>query len=637
MRLFLDVECYKNYFLVLFTNEQEQSKSFVIHDGDDSSFDRKAILKVLEDNEIVTFNGISYDLVMTMLAIKGLTTEALKRVSNQIIEQNKKHWHIYRDYGLREPININHIDLIEVAIGRVSLKLYGGRLHSRRLQDLPLPADAEIKKDQLKMMRKYCKNDTLLTRDLYNELREAIELRTVMSKEYGTDLRSKSDAQIAEAVLKTEYLRIVGVEPPKTNIKYKSFYYEPPKYIKFRSEPLRDVLNIVKSADMIIKDTGHVQMPKTIEKMKIKIGDTTYKLGLGGIHSQESEVAHYADEDTLLIDRDVASYYPNMMLNMGMSPGSFGEHFPTVYKNILDKRMEAKRNGVKAVSESLKIVLNGTFGKTSNKYSRLYAPKMMIRTTLTGQLSLLMLIEACEELGIPVVSANTDGIVMKCPRSKKAKLDKLVSAWEKRTKLSTEETTYKALYSRDVNSYIALMADGGVKTKGIFAKAGLNKNPQNEICTEAVINYLRDGKPCEETIRECDDIRKFLTVRTVTGGAKKDEKLLGKAIRWYYSTSTTTAIHYVKDNKTVARSDGAMPLMDLPDTFPEDVNYEWYEAECKDLLLAAGAVKRPVVEKIPRKNSKAWKALLEAGEIQENRKGKYEWVNPQQHLGASAA
>jgi hypothetical protein len=32
------------------------------------------------------------------------------------------------------------------------------------------------------------------------------------------------------------------------------------------------------------------------------------------------------------------------------------------------------------------------------------------------------------------------------------------------------------------------------------------------------------------------------------------------------------------------------------------------------------------VEKIPRKNSKAWKELLNAGKIKENNKGKWEWV-----------
>ena len=57
-------------------------------------------------------------------------------------------------------------------------------------------------------------------------------------------------------------------------------------------------------------------------------------------------------------------------------------------------------------------MLNGTFGKTGSPYSVLFAPEMMIQTTITGQLALLMLIEHLETASISVISANTDGIVI---------------------------------------------------------------------------------------------------------------------------------------------------------------------------------------------------------------------------------
>jgi hypothetical protein len=307
-----------------------------------------------------------------------------------------------------------------------------------------------------------------------------------------------------------------------------------------------------------------------------------------------------------------------------------------IEKKLLELREEQYYHKVN--SDGLKLSINGSFGKTANRYSRLYAPKMMIRITLTGQLSLLMLIEACELMKIPVVSANTDGIVIKCPRQKIDDLNLLVKKWEKLTNLETEETQYRSLYSRDVNNYIAVKTDGSTKAKGVYAPVSLSKNPANEICNEAAAAYVATGKDFVEHIRECRDIRKFLTVRTVTGGAVKDGEELGKAIRWYYSTGTDTAIYYVKNNNMVPKSEGAMPLMDLPDEFPEDVDYDWYIAETADILMSIGAVHRPVVEKVPRRNSKLWKAALEAGEIYEDRKGKYQWARPEQHLvhGASA-
>jgi DNA polymerase elongation subunit (family B) len=638
MRLFLDIECYKNYFLVVLTTDTGKSTHYEIFNGDRSKFNRLELYKLVNHKkvELVTFNGASYDIPMLVMALLGKSTEELKDISDRIIEKGLRQWQIYNAFEVNEP-EFNHIDLIEVVPGLVSLKVYGGRMHSKRMQDLPLPPDATIMEHQLVDMRKYCRNDTLVTLDLYNTLDGQIDLRRKMSEQYKTDLRSKSDAQIAEAVLKAEFQRLTGSQPPKTEITYDSFYYEPPRYVKFITENLRNSLDIITSSEMIVKDTGHVAMPKAIENMKIRIGDSTYKIGIGGLHSQESEVAHVASSDTLLVDKDVTSYYPNLMLNMGMSPGSFGEHFQTVYRDLLERRLKAKASGDSTVANSLKIVLNGTFGKTSNKYSRLYAPKMMIRTTLTGQLSLLMLIEALEYKGIPVVSANTDGIVIKCPMRKRDLMEKIVALWEKHTRLQTEETQYEALYSRDVNNYIAIKKGGGSKTKGVYGTTGISKNPQSEICSIAATKYLESGTPVEETIRSCEDITKFITVRTVSGGAVKDDKLLGKAIRWYYSTSTKSAIHYLKNGNTVPRSEGAMPIMDLPDEFPDDVDYGWYIDEARDILMCVGAVKRPQLEKIPRKNTKAWKALKESGDIVENRKGKWVWAHPEQHLGPSVS
>ena len=628
MRLFFDIEVYRNYFLALFMTEEGRTKRFEIFNDDDSGFEPMEILHLIThpEVELISFNGNTYDMPVLTFAMVNPDTRAIKKASDRIIERNIRPWHFYRDEGLREP-SVNHIDLIDVAPGMVGLKLYGGRLNSPKLQELPIEPSATITEEQVPLLRRYCRNDVEVTQLLYRSLQEQVELRRAMSKTYGVDLRSKSDAQIAEAVLKAEYQRLTGDVPPKVELSYGSFYYEPPAYVRFATPQLQNVLEVVRTAEMVLDPkTGHVKMPKAIEQLKIEIGTSRYKIGIGGLHSQESEVAHYSDKDHVLIDRDVESYYPRMMLNMNMQPGGFGEHFNTVYGNILEERLAAKHAGDKVKSNSLKIVLNGTFGKTSNRYSTLYSPDFMIRTTLTGQLTILMLIEALERYDIPVVSANTDGIVIKCPRDKRDALNLIVEKWEKHTGLKTEETVYKALYSRDVNNYIAIKDNGTAKAKGVYGPTSLSKNPQVPICAEAVIQYLLDDTAIDYTVRNCKDVSKFMTLRTVTGGAIKDGQTLGKAIRWYYAVGETGAIHYVTNGNTVPRSEGAKPLMDLPDEFPSDVNYDWYIRECEEILMAIGAVERPFVEKLPRKNSKAWKELRDTGKIAEDHKGKWTWV-----------
>jgi hypothetical protein len=212
----------------------------------------------------------------------------------------------------------------------------------------------------------------------------------------------------------------------------------------------------------------------------------------------------------------------------------------------------------------------------------------MLQVTLTGQLALLMLIEMLHLEGIDVVSANTDGVVIKCRRSKVAEMDAIVDWWEHTTGLVTEATDYRAIYSRDVNNYIAIKPDGKAKCKGAYAGTSLAKSPANEVCNEAAIAYLTTGRSVASTINACRDIRKFVTLRQVKGGAVWNGQHLGRVVRWYYGTAGAS-IHYVTNGNKVAKSDGAVPCMALPDTVPGDINYDWYINEAEQILADIGA------------------------------------------------
>jgi hypothetical protein len=192
-------------------------------------------------------------------------------------------------------------------------------------------------------------------------------------------------------------------------------------------------------------------------------------------------------------------------------------------------------------------------------------------------------------------------------------MNKIVAWWEKQTGFTTEDVEYKALYSASVNSYIALKAKGGIKRKGAYAEPGLQKNPTNLICVEAACDYIEHGIPLDYTIHMCDDIRKFVTIKRVSGGGIKGGKeilkevdgpkgkvmkfshyeggtYLGKAVRWYYAVGETGCIHYKTNGNRVGRSDGAKPLMQLPDTLPDDIDYGWYIKEAEAILKDIGAI-----------------------------------------------
>lgn len=613
--VFFDTEIYRNSLLIAFKS-QKSGKVFCFESRNGSDFDRDRLKDFLRNHQLVGFNSINFDMVICWMAALGFPVPVLKKVADQIILKGYKPWDIERLYDFKLP-KVDHIDLIETAPGvGISLKVYAGRMHAKRLQELPVEPSAVLTSRQMDELKDYCVNsDIPATQILYDRLKGQLDLRVAMGKEYGVDLRSKSEAQTAEAVIKARLEKLTGEKPQKVSIKPGTSYkYHIPPYIEYRLPQLRKMLDAVREADFVVSPKGSITLPRALEGRKITIGGSVYRMGIGGLHSSEESVSHQAGEDHVLIDRDVTSYYPNIILTLGLYPKHLGPAFLKVYRKIYQMRLAAK-NRVSAakelgltpdpqdvvLSESLKIVLNGSFGKFGNKYSTLYSPDLVIQTTVTGQLALLMLIEWIEAAGIPVVSANTDGIVIKAPKTRVDEVNAIIKRWEQTTSFDTEETRYKALYSRDVNAYIAVKSDGKVKTKGAFSNPWWEKapdlrgqfmtSPKNTICVEAVIERIINNTPVEDTIYDCNDLTKFVTVQKVTGGATKDKTPVGKVVRFYHSTETDTSLFYAKPHATtgnykkVAKSEGAKLAMNLPDEFPDDVDRNWYVQEAR-LMLA---------------------------------------------------
>lgn len=632
-----DVECYRNFFYVAFKC-LSNGKFVAFERSPDFDFPELKLRWMLWRFCLVGFNSASYDIPMVELAAKGLSCNELKEASDFIIKSGI-------NYGTKKitPFDIekkyhiqigkyNHIDLFNVcpvnggvSANPASLKLYSGRLHAERMQDLPFPESHILTAEDAAIVRPYCCNDLANTELLFNELAPELKLRMEMSEEYGIDLRSRSDAQIAEAVINSELQKVLGYYPRKPTLAADLvLQYNALDFISYRSQQLRDMFEVVKNARFYLDGLGSPIMPDEIDKLKVKIGSSVYKLGMGGLHSTEKKTAHKATDEIILADNDVESFYPRIILNQRLFPSHLGEAFLQVYNSIVETRIHAKSEAAKAkkagdkagakrwktIADSLKITINGSFGKLGNKYSTLYAPQLMLQVTITGQLVLLMLIEMLEEAGISVISGNTDGIVSKYHKDRHDDVRAIIAEWEKRTNFKTEETRYSAVYSRDVNSYVAIKTDGGdeearflderlgVKTKGAYCERGsslnsiLSKNPEALVCSDAVISFLKNGTPVEKTIRECKDIRRFVSVKNVKGGGEKNGQYLGKVVRWYYPKGEAGYIAYVGSGNKVGKTDGARPLMDLPTEFPDDVNYEWYINEAVDMLYDCGGLRK---------------------------------------------
>jgi DNA polymerase elongation subunit (family B) len=584
----LDCEVYPNYTLFAFKNIDNQNILTVEIKGPDSFLDDESYRKlntIMKKRTTFGFNSRNYDIPVILFALKRKTAKEIHKLSNYIIENNSPGWMTLQKFDLVwSPFEIKHFDIQEPSPGvRVSLKLYGARLNSHRLQDLPIEPGMTLNEVDMENVKLYCVNDLNTTIDLFNHIKDRMQLRFDMSKQYTQDLLSKSDAQIAETVIKSELnkkfpgRRLYAPKIPDSA----TFKYLAPNFIKFETPQLKEILKSINETTFQLDAKGSIKLPSDLKKAKIKLGKSTYQLGIGGIHSTEKKQCVIPNKDQILADKDVASYYPSIILNLELYPKHLGTSFLDIYRNIVEQRLKAKKEGNKVVNESLKIVINGSFGKLGSKYSALYSPDLMIAVTLTGQLALLMLIEKLELNGISVISSNTDGFVSLMHKDQYQTYDDICFDWELNTGFDLEETRYKALYSRDVNNYLAV-TEKGAKGKGIFTIDSIGKNPQAPICINSVIDLFTKNIPIEKTIRECKDLTQFLTVRSVTGGAVFRNEYLGRVVRWIYSTNGE-AIKYKKNGNKVAKSDGARPIMTL-DTFPTDIDYARYINEAMDIL-----------------------------------------------------
>lgn len=588
IQVFLDVECYVNYFLIYFKSNKK-SQYFELHKN--SKLDVAQINKIMERYTTVGFNSISYDLPMIYYALTGATNKQLKSFSDNIVNNNQDEapWVKLDKYGVKVPKHWDHIDLMGSthAIGKapirtVSLKMFGARRHTKTLQDLPIEPNSIIKKSQHQLLRDYCLNDVNVTIELWDEVKDRIKLVTGIGNKYGLDLRSKTDSQIAESLIRKEF----NITSFKHEIDYEKIYkYSAPTFIKFKTEELNNFYNLVHETEFKFGENKKIKANNVFPKLNIE--NVKLNVGIGGLHSNERHRNVIPLCDEFLLDIDVSSYYPVIIINSGFYPELIGDKFLEWYKGKFVERMIAKKNNDILTSGTIKIILNGSFGKLGSVYSCLFAPNLLIGVTLTGQLSLLMLIEDILLNGFELVSANTDGITVKGKKLKREELEQLLLNWEKITSGELDRTDYKAIYNESVNSYIAIL-DNGIKRKGTYATAGISKNPVTTICNEAVINYITNNIPVETTILDNKhDITKFLVVRKAVGGGVWREQYLGKTIRWYYSVDGDRITQKTNGNQ-VATSEGAKPLMILPDIAPKDIDFKYYIDKSYKMLKQLG-------------------------------------------------
>jgi len=491
----------------------------------------KEIEDILESGLVCTYNGLRYDLPMINSALNFKSVKELYEMSFNIVKNDE----FYPYWKLEHTKHLEHCDLQKISGGFKGLKEISAYLDIPNIWELPVDPDKALTDEEIKTVVKYNSNDLIMTQKVYENMKGAIEVRKGIKE---IDALSLGDATIAEKLIAH---KIGQFDRPSVT---KRFKYSPPNCVasyNWKSPILQEMYDVAVNTVFSIDKNGSPYIPAKHKLITpFELFGTIYKMGMGGLHSQEKNLSIVGTVDNL----DVTSYYPSMMINYKFVPEGIEDEFLEVFSNFYDERNNpvtgAKVTGDKVRSNILKIILNGTYGKLGSSKSKFHSPETMLNVTITGQLLLLILIEQVSLFGCDVISANTDGIEF---LSNGLNVNEIVDWWCEMSGLGLEGASYKGLHAKDVNNYIAVY-DGKCKVKGSFGSRDVSHSPKFDIVAKAVQKFLFDGTPLHKTIHVNADMFDFFgfakcgntaTMKNVSVFDPLTDEKYGKFARFYKS------------------------------------------------------------------------------------------------------
>ena len=428
-----DIETLKAMFLMsIFLPEENEWKDFEISRRKNDIDEMMNWLHEHSSYYWVSYNGLRFDGQVVEWMLRNYehwhdlsNTEIVHMIyqkAQDIIDD--ANYELFPEYR-EEQLSIKQIDLFKILHldnkhRRISLKSIEFQLDMENIEEMPIHHSVEYMTDeQLEMTIRYCKNDVLTTYQLYlltigetthplYKGDDKIQLRLDIQEEFGISCLNYSDSKIGDEIIKKYYCEEKKIS--YENLPKKGFFRKKveaknciAKYIKFQTPQLQQFLEALKKKSFSMGDEF---------KETIHFYGNEYSFMKGGIHTKQDAKAYYAEEGKLIIDYDAASFYPAIIINNGQYPYHLGREFLIGYRKMFEKRLALKPlsktdKKIKGIVNALKLSVNSVYGKSSDVQSWIYDRQLTLFTTLTGELSLMMLIEAYELAGIHVISANT--------------------------------------------------------------------------------------------------------------------------------------------------------------------------------------------------------------------------------------
>lgn len=516
-----DIETFPNVFTLAVEHaESPLSWLFEISDWRNDSRGIVSFLQYLKDTDarMVGFNntGFDYPVLHTLLRMGKSDAYTLYQKAQAIIDaQDSDKWAHMVNPSDRMVVQVDlfKIHHFDNKARSTSLKSLEFNMRSDTIEDLPYKVGTTLTREQCEVLKRYNQHDVKQTKKFMHVTLDMLNFRENLCTLYpGKDWLNFNDTKIGKEffIMKLEESGVAcydfsskGRTPRQTKRPVIHLKDAILPWIKFDQPEFNRVLNWLKGQS--ITETKGV-----FEDLTAVINGFTFVFGLGGIHgSVESKVVS-SDDEQVIVDLDVTSYYPNLAIVNGFYPAHLGKEFVAIYKNLFEQRKSYPKKS--SESAMLKLALNGVYGDSNNQFSVFYDPLFTMSITLNGQLLLCLLAEGLMAIpGLQLIQVNTDGLTVKVPRSHKVLVDLARAAWQERTGLNLEEAVYKSMMIRDVNNYIAVYEDGSTKRKGAYEwKTEWHQNAGALVVPKVAEKVLVDGAPIRQTVEQWQDKMDFM-------------------------------------------------------------------------------------------------------------------------------
>lgn len=497
--------------------------------------------------EEVGYNNLGYDYPVQHSILNNImyiTNADIYKKGDSIInagDENRFAHMVWEKDWIVPQLDLYKIHHFDNQAKRTSLKTLEFNMRMENIEDLPFIPGTYLTDSQIDTLRQYLIHDLKATLIFYKHSKKLIDFRRELSAKYGRNFMNHNDTKIGKDyfIMELEKSGIQCFEPGsrkprqthRPSIALNSVIFP---YVRFEQPEFNRVLNWLRQ--QVITETKGV-----FTDLSADINGFSFDFGTGGIHGSIESQTIRSTENYVIIDLDVASFYPNLAISNELYPAHLGKQFCTIYKNVYDMRSSYPKGTPE--NAMLKLALNGVYGDSNNVYSPFYDPAYTMAITINGQLLLCMLAEELLKIpGLSMIQANTDGLTVYVPRVFTGQVEQVRHAWEKLTKLQLEEAIYDVMFIRDVNNYIAVYEGGKkVKRKGAYCHSvdlGWHQNHSMQVVAKAAEAALVHNKDIRDFITSHEDIHDFMLVTKVPRNSKLlwGDKQVQNITRYYVST-----------------------------------------------------------------------------------------------------